>query len=131
MCSKLLTWTAMHNLSFVFLTGPKLISVNVKSVNASEGMQVRFACQTLFSQDDVSLSIVPTLPPNATLQGQSISLLNLPDGGHEIAMSFTATASVNETIIKCRAFSDSVIKGVSIQTGARAKLLVQGKGSLR
>ena len=100
--------------------GLQLISVNAKSVNASEGTQVRFACQTTFSQDDVTLNFVPIPPPNATLQEQTSSLFNI-DGGHGIAISFIATAALNETMIVCHATN-----GDHTEEGPPASLLVQG-----
>ena len=120
-CSHLLTWTAIHNLSLLSL-GLQLISVNAESVNASEGTEVRFACQTSFSQTDVTLDVIPVPSPN----DQTISLFDLPGGGQEIATSFIATAALNETMIECRATNEE-----HTEVGPPALLLVQGKGSLR
>ena len=115
----------MHNLSLLSL-GLQLISVNAKSMNASEGTRVEFACQTTFSQFDVTLVVFIMLPPNTTLQEPTNSLFLLPGGGHERARSFIATAALNETMIECRAINRN-----HTEVGPPALLLVQGKGSLR
>ena len=101
------------------------------SVNASEGTQVRFACQTSFSPADVTLVVVPMLPPNTTIQELTSSSSSLPEGpgGYERAISFIATAAVNETLIECRATNKT--NGDHTEIGTPALLLVQGKGSLR
>ena len=119
-CSQLLTWMAIDNL-FCSPLGLQLISVNAKSVNASEGTEVRFACETSFSQTDVTLVVVPMFPPNTTLQEHTSSLFNLPEGGHERAISFIAIAALNETMIECRATNED-----HTEVGPPALLLVQG-----
>ena len=98
-------------------------------MNASEDTQVGFACQSSFSQADVQLVVVPLLPPNAMLQGPLLSVKGLPGGGHEKAISFTATTSVNETMIECRATDKT--NETHTEVGPPALLLVQGKGLLR
>ena len=109
--------------------GLQLITVDAKSVNASEGTQVRFACQTSFSQDDVTLAFASMLPPNTSLQGLTSSFSGLPDGGHERSISFIATAALNETMIVCHATNKT--NEDHTEVGVPALLLVQGKYVLR
>ena len=123
MCSQLLTWTTIINLSLLSL-GLQLISINAKSLNVSEDTQVNFTCQTSFSRDDVALVIVP-IPFNAMLQDHISSLFDLDEGGHETGISFIATASVNETMFECRATNNT--NGEHTEVGPPALLLVQGK----
>ena len=124
MCSQLLTWTTIINLSLLSV-GLQLISVNTKSVNASEGTQVDFTCQTSFNQSAVTLNIVPILPSNAMLQDLMSSVFKLDEGGYETGISFIATASVNEAMFACRATNDT--NEDHTEVGPPALLLVQGK----
>ena len=110
---------AIHNLSLLSL-GLQLISVNAKSVNVSEGTEVRFACQTSFSEEDVTLDVIPVPSPNH----QTISHSPLPENGQEISTTFIATAALNETMIQCRATNNT--NGDHTEKGPPALLLVQG-----
>ena len=119
----LLARTAVYN-GWWFSQGFQLISVTAESMNASEGTQVRFTCQTWFSQDDVTLAIsVSPTPPN-----QINSRENLPDGGVEAAISFAATSSANGTMIRC--FAANTTNQDHTEISSPALLLVQGKGLL-
>ena len=126
MCSQLLTWTTIIELSLLSL-GFQLISANAQSVNASEGTQVNFACQTPFNQTAVTLVIVPMLPSNTMLQDLMSSVFKLDEGGHEAGISFTATVSINETVFACLAIYTNNTNGDHTEVGPPALLLVQGK----
>ena len=68
--------------------------------------------------------IVP--PPNISLPEHTSSAFPLDDGGLVRAISFTATAVLNETTIGCRATKEDLT-----EVSPPALLLVQGKGVLR
>ena len=108
--------------------GLQLISVDAMSVNASEGTQVRFACETSFSEADVMLAFGFDLPPNEALLPAS-SFFEVGEKGHGRSVSFIATAALNESLITCHATNKT--DGNHIEVGAPALLLVQGKGVLK
>ena len=94
-----------------------ILSVTPESRNVSEGKMVKFYCATL----DTGVSLSWTTTPNV---GTGPIDTNLPGGGKQSVLSFTATAQHNNTSITCFA-----IKLPSSLNQSTALLLVQGKST--
>ena len=95
------------------------LSVTPESRNVSEGKMVEFTCAT----PDTGVTLAWTITPNV---GAITPVdTDLPGGGKQSVLSFTATAQHNNTLITCLA-----VNGTTNGNQSTALLLVQGKSTV-
>ena len=101
---------------YKYLGGYAVITLSAvpKSRNVSAGTQVHFTCATEESEVKLAITTIPTVVGSAANQ------TDLPNGGNQFTLSFTAPSEHSSITITCVGFRGSDI----IQS--TAQLMIQG-----